>query len=448
MGSPAMAPLSWTLLLLAACAAAPVIGYRIDAMVLEIDNAIADTSDLAASTLAVIADINKKNEVDPDVGKKTPEFIASRGFIPETHYIQTQDHYVLGVHRIVNPLLKRTKGRPVILHHGLLASSVDFVENSPGGCVNEPIDTGKVGNNLGFELAKRGYDVWLANSRGNLYSRNHTILSPKDSKFWDYTFDDMIAYDAPAVIEYVRRETNSSKVAWIGHSQGTTIMLGLLSSQPHYSRIVEPFIAFAPVATAAFISSPAQVLAHQDWLLDLLARKGGEFLPDELLRWIARRICVLRHANPLCREVIFFLGGGYDSSQLNQTRVPVYSTVESISTSVKNMIHWAQAVRSGRFQKFDYGKEGNMKQYGTPAPPEYPIEDIDSQHIALFSSVSDELATPRDLDALRRRLKVKLLDDYVVPYAGWSHIDFIWALEAGTYINARAIQLLDKYTDE
>ena len=38
-----------------------------------------------------------------------------------------------------------------------------------------------------YSLADEGYDVWLLNVRGNQYALNHTTLSSKDSKFWDFS---------------------------------------------------------------------------------------------------------------------------------------------------------------------------------------------------------------------------------------------------------------------
>ena len=39
-----------------------------------------------------------------------------------------------------------------------------------------------------YVLADAGYDVWLANTRGNKYSRNHTIYNPDtDQEYWKNT---------------------------------------------------------------------------------------------------------------------------------------------------------------------------------------------------------------------------------------------------------------------
>jgi hypothetical protein len=45
-------------------------------------------------------------------------------------------------------------------------------------------------------LADKGYDVWMNNSRGNRYSKNHVSLEANDDKeFWDYSFEEMAKYD-------------------------------------------------------------------------------------------------------------------------------------------------------------------------------------------------------------------------------------------------------------
>ena len=55
-------------------------------------------------------------------------------------------------------------------------------------------------------------------------------------------------YDIPAVIDYILDTTNQPKVAYIGHSQGTTQMFYALSeNEPFFKDKVSIFIALAPV---------------------------------------------------------------------------------------------------------------------------------------------------------------------------------------------------------
>lgn len=231
-------------------------------------------------------DVGKDVESDPDEDRDAVELIESHGFNAETHYVTTEDGYILAVHRIVQKQ-RRPQGpngprKPILLQHGLLSSSVDWLINSP---TDEPewfdlnrydidgrqeldfeIDFGQnfknsVSNNLGFALAKQGYDVWLSNSRGNTYSANHTKFNPKEKVFWQFTFDELVKYDLPAVISLVLNQTNQTELGYIGHSQGTAIMFGLLATKPEYNDIVKPFIALAPVASVGHVESPIRYFA-------------------------------------------------------------------------------------------------------------------------------------------------------------------------------------------
>jgi len=289
-----------------------------------------------------------------------------------------------------------------------MGSSIDFINNSPGGNVDEPVEAMRVGNNLGFELAKRGYDVWMGNTRGNIYSRNHTTLKPEEKAFWDYSWDEFIKFDLPALISHVQKETNRTKVGYIGHSQGTCIMFGLLSSRPEYNDIIEPFIALAPVTTVGYANSPITFFAKRRYLRDLLEYKGGKMLPDYVLRSLARKLCFETTTSSFCENVVLYLAGGVGSTQLNKTRVGIYAASESIGSSTKNMVHWAQGVNTKTFSYFDYGFKGNLMRYRRPTPPEYPLEHITNKNIALFWSLNDGLADPHDVEILKKRLKGEL----------------------------------------
>jgi hypothetical protein len=43
-----------------------------------------------------------------------------------------------------------------------------------------------------FVIANQGFDVWLGNSRGNKYSREHATKSPDSKDFWDFSWPQMV----------------------------------------------------------------------------------------------------------------------------------------------------------------------------------------------------------------------------------------------------------------
>lgn len=50
--------------------------------------------------------------------------------------------------------------------------------------------------------------------------------------------DEMIERDLPETLDFVLKRTGRQKLFFVGHSQGTSIMFGLLSLRPEYSEKV------------------------------------------------------------------------------------------------------------------------------------------------------------------------------------------------------------------
>jgi len=71
---------------------------------------------------------------------------------------------------------------------------------------------------LSLELVDRGYDVWVTNSRGTVFSNSHVNYTIKDAQYWNFTFHEMGLYDVPANIQYILSETGFDQVVYFGHS--------------------------------------------------------------------------------------------------------------------------------------------------------------------------------------------------------------------------------------
>jgi lysosomal acid lipase/cholesteryl ester hydrolase len=72
-------------------------------------------------------------------------------------------------------------------------------------------------------LCELGFDVWVTNNRGNIYSLGHSTMEVGQNRdYWNYSMDELVEYDVTANIKHVLKTTGRERVVYLGHSQGTT----------------------------------------------------------------------------------------------------------------------------------------------------------------------------------------------------------------------------------
>jgi hypothetical protein len=174
------------------------------------------------------------------------EKILKAGFEFEEHKVVTDDGYILSVWRIPRKIKEdpKIKKKPIVLQHGLLDDSWTFFALNSTDC-------------LPFILANHGYDIWLPNSRGNMFSSEH--INPDydpsglRSKYWNFTWNEMAQYDLPAIVEYIKSRTSYEKISWIGHSQGTFQFYLSYALRPDYmNQNFEKFVSIGTVTTVFY----------------------------------------------------------------------------------------------------------------------------------------------------------------------------------------------------
>lgn len=375
---------------------------------------------------------------DADIHLTSPELIAKYGYPVQRHSVQTQEGYILELHRIPHGRLESTASpRPAVLvHHALLCSSFDWVVLGPD-------------KSLGFLLADAGYDVWLANARGNTYSRKHVSLNPSDPKFWEYSWHEMGTYDVPAEIDHILATTGQKKLYYIGHSMGTTMFFVMMSQRPEYNEKIHVMLAFAPVALFTPSKNPVvhflQTMAEM--FLEKLFKVIGlnEFLPQNgVLNPISIAVCKGSvFTNSFCTGFIFSIVG--KSTQLDRERLVVMLAHTPAGCSTRQVMHYAQEALSGEFCQFDFGAEKNMEQYGQPSPPRYNMSHVTTP-VAMFHSDNDNLAPVYNVNKVFSALP-NVIGNFRVPLKTFNHLDFMWGNDASSLLYKDVMNIMKRYKE-
>lgn len=128
----------------------------------------------------------------------------------EHHRVITSDGWTLDLKR-VPPSGERRHPRPVITQHGIVTNgrNVDFDEQ----------------RSLARYLSSRGFDVWVPSLRGTGESEKPSLFG----RAGDHDFDTFVTEDLAAILAYVKKESGSEVVDYVGHSMGGMMLYAHLA---------------------------------------------------------------------------------------------------------------------------------------------------------------------------------------------------------------------------
>jgi len=214
------------------------------------------------------------------------------------------------------------------------------------------------------------------------------------------------------------------------------------------SKKIAQFVGLGPVTSPAhqtniYVSILVAFIAQAQDIFKFLG--VNEFLPPltGIFAEVAKLLCF---KDPVICESVIELICGEHTAAFNNSRMEVMVAHEPGGTSVKNMIHWGQVIKSGSFVMYDYGQAGNKLMYNQTTPPVYQLSKINpTVPIALFYGGEDALADPEDVKLIIKSLPSPPSFMKVIP--GYSHLDFCWAIDANVQIYQQIISLFKKYED-
>lgn len=308
------------------------------------------------------------------------QYIQSQGFNHEVHECTTKDGYVLTLHRICK---EKCSGPPVLMVHGLNSTSDTWIFNKS----SQPI---------GLQLAEKGWDVWLANTRGSPYSLKHVKLdSEKDEEYWNWTAAEIAGYDVPTFINYVKQTTSKDKLSYIGHSQGGCVMLNMLAVHPDLHESLDIVIALASTGNKfsakslfmRFWLSPLMI-----WYYKLLGKvKVMDMPPPDSLRNLQNFSVSKLFSSPIKTSII--------NTDI-ESDTPKYEAKIYGGTSLKNIEYISSLLNNpNALFNLDFGPEKNLEIYGSEESKQPDYKNIKAK-VALITGKHDQVVLPEDTQAV------------------------------------------------
>ncbi|XP_044315952.1 lipase 3-like [Drosophila rhopaloa] len=300
---------------------------------------------------------------------------------------------------------------------------------------------------LAYILFRKGYDVWMLNTRGNVYSQERGNGRQSDRDFWDFSFHEIGQFDLPAAIDLILQQTNMPSIQYIGHSQGSTVFFVMCSERPDYAPKVRLMQSLSP--TVYLQGSLSPVLKFMGlfkggftMLMNLL---GGYkvSLNTRLIQQFRRHICSASRLTSRICAIFEFVVCGFNWQSFNETLTPILEGHSSQGSSARQIYHFAQLQGKNVFHRYDYGRLLNRLRYQSWFPPLYNLTRATSK-VVLHHGGGDWLGSEADVNRLQAQLP-NCIENRKVGYDGFAHFDFTISKDVRPLLYDRVLELCILY---
>ncbi|KAJ3059412.1 cholesterol esterase [Podochytrium sp. JEL0797] len=352
--------------------------------------------------------------------RRSADIVRNWGYRCEEYSVLTADKVVLTIQRILPPrgaTQSNTTTLPVILFHGF------------GGSGNCFVCAPKRDQNLPFFLLDNGCaEVWLANVRGPLY----TDFTQRGSR--EFSIDDIVYHDVPSMIDRVLQVSGNSHIACVGISQGTTSLFGALAVSEELNRKVKLAVLLAPTLKPCGHSISD--------IVPPLFRYVGVNVGNEVYLNSTQVFKELMPVQVSSKVIAVFTQFGFkwDFTTLGgDARLMPLCAHGYHGTSRDVVGHWLQTIEGdssfAHFQKQSSWFDMFRAPQATSSPIKYPTKHITAP-LHLIYSFEDPITDP---EQLRKYLpeRTKFVD---IP--GYSHVDFLWAVDANKLVFEPILNLI------
>lgn len=191
--------------------------------------------------------------IDPRVFKSGPKLCKHAKVFCEELLIHTEDSYILGVFH----LFTYTKTSPVLFIHRPGGTGEDFLLN-PDSFI--------------YKLVLDGFDIWVLNLRGTIFSQRHLNVSESSKEFWEFSPVEAIRFDVQALADYVVKVTKAQKVSVVVVGEYGRVLNGLIGVNKKFLGKVDK-VAWLAAGCEDFIGGRFwRFLVGWDWIVGVLEK--------------------------------------------------------------------------------------------------------------------------------------------------------------------------------